>query len=178
MSVQAIFSLCVLICGFCGSPRKKSWRSFTRVLGFRDAASATPLVRKETSMSTPTVPVVRKPAGKLTFRVQRGPHFLTVAIQGEASFDQAEVIAAQLLRVPLDGSSLVVLDLAELTFISSRAIRALFEFGLALRQRGVEVRHANVQAHVWLALEAAGLGKLFEPMDLEPHTRPAANAGT
>ena len=115
---------------------------------------------------------------KLAFHVERGPQRLTVALRGEASFDQAEVLSARLLQIPLDGYSLVVLDLAELTFISSRAIRALFEFGLALRQRGVEVRHANVQAHVWLALEAAGLGKLFEPMDLEPHTRPAANAGT
>ena len=129
-------------------------------------------------MTVQTLPRRRRPECKLAFHVERGPHWLTVALQGEASFDQAEVIAAQLLRVPLDGSSLVVLDLAELTFISSRAIRALFEFGLALRQRGVEVRHANVQAHVWLALEAAGLGNVFEPMDLEPYTRPAANAGT
>ena len=115
---------------------------------------------------------------KMKFHVERRSHFLVVAIKGDASFDQAELVSARLLQIPLDGYSLVVLDLAELTFISSRAIRALFEFGLALRQRGVEVRHANVQAHVWLALEAAGLGKLFEPMDLEPHTRPAANAGT
>jgi len=125
-------------------------------------------------MTAQTIPA----ESKLAFHVERGPQRLTVALRGEASFDQAEVLSARLLQIPLDGYSLVVLDLAELTFISSRAIRALFEFGLALRQRGVEVRHANVQAHVWLALEAAGLGKLFEPMDLEPHTRPAANAGT
>jgi hypothetical protein len=30
-----------------------------------------------------------------------------VAIKGETSFDQAEVISAQLLRIPLDGYSLV-----------------------------------------------------------------------
>jgi hypothetical protein len=41
----------------------------------------------------------------------------------EASVDQAEVIAAQLLRVPLDGYTLVVLDLAELTFLSSLPMR-------------------------------------------------------
>jgi anti-anti-sigma factor len=111
---------------------------------------------------------------KLAFHVERRPHFLLVAIKGDASFDQAELVSARLLQIPLDGYSVVVLDLAELTFISSRAIRALFEFGLGLRQRGVEVRHANVQAHVWLALEAAGLGKLFELMDMEPHTPPAA----
>jgi len=129
-------------------------------------------------MTIATIAARRQVDRKLAFHVERRPHFLLVAIKGDASFDQAELVSIQLLQIPLDGYSLVVLDLAELTFISSRAIRALFEFGLALRQRGVEVRHANVQAHVWLALEAAGLGKLFEPMDLEPHTRPAANAGT
>ena len=129
-------------------------------------------------MTIATIAARRQVDRKLAFHVERRPHFLLVAIKGDASFDQAELVSIQLLQIPLDGYSLVVLDLAELTFISSRAIRALFEFGLALRQRGVEVRHANVQAHVWLALEAAGLGKLFEPMDLEPYTRPAANAGT
>ena len=129
-------------------------------------------------MTMQTIATGQKCECRMAFHVERRPHFLLVAIKGDASFDQAELVSARLLQIPLDGYSVVVLDLAELTFISSRAIRALFEFGLALRQRGVEVRHANVQAHVWLALEAAGLGKLFEPMDLEPYTRPAANAGT
>ena len=56
MSVQIIASLCVLVCALCGSPRKKSWRSFTRVLGLRDAATATPLLRKATSVTTQTIP--------------------------------------------------------------------------------------------------------------------------
>jgi hypothetical protein len=34
----------------------------------------------------------------------------------------------------------------------------------------VELRLANVQAQVWLALESAGLGTLFEPMVLEEQT--------
>jgi anti-anti-sigma regulatory factor len=67
----------------------------------------------------------QKPEGKIEFRLQRRPHFLRVAIRGEAGFDQAEVISAQLLRVPLEGARLVVLDLAELTFLSSLAMGAL-----------------------------------------------------
>ena len=47
-------------------------------------------------MTTPTIPAARKPACKLTFQVQRAPYFLCVAIKGEASFDQAEAISAQL----------------------------------------------------------------------------------
>jgi anti-anti-sigma factor len=128
-------------------------------------------------MTIHTVPTRRKLECKVVFHVERRPHFLQVAIKGEAGFDQAEVLSAQLLRIPPGAYSLVVLDLAELTFIGSQAIHALFEFGLGLRQRGVEVRHANVQAHVWLALDAVGFGKLFEPIDLGESTRPAASTG-
>jgi anti-anti-sigma regulatory factor len=124
-------------------------------------------------MTAQTIPPQHKPECKLAFHVERGPQWLTVALRGEASFDQAEVISARLRQIPLDGYSLVVLDLAELRFITSRAIHALFEFGLGLRQRGVEVRHAIVQADVWLALEAVGFGELFKPIDLEP--RPTAS---
>jgi anti-anti-sigma factor len=169
MTVQTLAYLCVL-CGLCGSPREKSWRSFAPVRGLTNEAITTSLVLKETSMTTQTMPTVRNPAGKLTFHVRRGPHFLCVAIKGEASFDQAEVISAQLLRIPRDGYSLVVLDLAELTFLSSLAMGALVEYRRGLWRRGIEVRLANVQAQVWLALESAGLGPLFEPMDLEQPT--------
>jgi anti-anti-sigma factor len=128
-------------------------------------------------MTSQTLLTGRKPACKLTFRVQRGPHFLCVTIRGEASFDQAEVIAAQLLRVPLDGHSLVVLDLAELTLLSSLAMGVLVEYRRGLWRRGVEVRLANVPAPVWLALESAGLGKLFESMELEERTCPGPGMG-
>ena len=128
-------------------------------------------------MTTPTISAGRKPECKLTFRVQRGPHFLCVAIQGKASFDQAEVISGQLLRIPLDSFSLVVFDLAGLTFLSSLAMGALVAYRRGLCRRGVEVRLANVQAPVWLALESAGLGKLFESMELEERTCPGPGMG-
>jgi anti-anti-sigma factor len=97
-----------------------------------------------------------------------------VAIRGEASFDQAEVLSAQLLRMPLGGSSLVVLDLAQLTFLSSLALGALDEYRRGVGRRGVEVRLANVPPQVWLALELAGLGKSFERIDPE---EPAPHGG-
>jgi anti-anti-sigma factor len=128
-------------------------------------------------MTLPALGTRWKPEGKLAFHVQRRPHFLLVAIQGEASFDQAEFISAQLLRISLEAYSLVVLDLAELTFLSSLAMGALVGFRRGLLRRGVEVRLANVQAQVWLALESAGLGTLLQPIDLPELTRPAACAG-
>jgi hypothetical protein len=67
MSIQANSSLCILLCAVCGSPRKKSWRSFTRVLGLRNEVDATPLLLKETSMTTQTIPTGRKPACQLAF---------------------------------------------------------------------------------------------------------------
>jgi anti-anti-sigma factor len=118
-------------------------------------------------MTIQTIATRRKLECKLAFHVERRPHFLLVAIKGEASFDQAEVISAQLLRIALDTYSLVVLDLAQLTFLSSLAMGALVEYRRGLGRRGVELRLANVQAQVWLALESAGLGKLFERIDLE-----------
>jgi anti-anti-sigma factor len=127
-------------------------------------------------MSAQTIPARRKPKCKLTFHIGRGPHFLSVAIRGEAGFDQAEVISAQLLRIPLGAYSMVVFDLAELTFLSSLAMGALVEYRRGLRRRGVEVRLANVQAPVWLALEVAGLWELFETLELEQPTRPPAMA--
>jgi anti-anti-sigma factor len=127
-------------------------------------------------MTTQTIPTRRRPECELTFHVQRGPHFLIVAIRGEASFDQAEAISAQLLRLPLDAYSLVVLDLAELTYLSSLAMGALVNYRGGVGRRGVEVRLANVQASLWLALELAGLWELFQPIDLEQQTRPQASA--
>ena len=119
----------------------------------------------------------RKQECKLAFHIERRPHLLLVAIGGEASFDQAEIISAQLLRIPLEAYSLVVLDLAQLTSLSSLAMNALVEYRRGLWRRGVEVRLANVPAQVWLALESAGLGKLFELIDLEESTRPTARPG-
>jgi anti-anti-sigma factor len=113
---------------------------------------------------------------KLAFHVERRPHFLVVAIKGEANFDQAEFISAQLLRIPLDGYSLVVFDLAELTFLSSLAMGALVAYRRGLGRRGVEVRLANVQEPIRSALEMAGLWTLFESMDLQGPTPPAVTA--
>jgi anti-anti-sigma factor len=121
-------------------------------------------------MSIQPIAKRRKLESKLTFHVERRPYFLLVAIRGEASFDQAEVISAELLRIPLDGYTLVVLNLAELTSISFLVMGALVEYRRGLWRRGVEVRLANVQAQVWLALEWAGLWKLFKSMDLEQQT--------
>jgi hypothetical protein len=42
----------------------------------------------------------------------------------------------------------------------------LVEYRRGLWRRGIEVRVANVQAQVWLALELAGLAQLFEAMNL------------
>ena len=127
-------------------------------------------------MTIATIAARRQVDRKLAFHVERRPHFLLVAIKGDASFDQAELVSIQLLQIPLDGYSLVVLDLAELTFLSSLAMGALVEYRRGLGRRGVEVRLANVPAQVWLALESAGLGQLFESMPLEELRGPPAMA--
>ena len=122
-------------------------------------------------MTRQTIATRRQPKRILEFHVESRPHFLLVAIKGDASFDQAEAISAQLLRIPLEAYSLVVLDLAELTFLSSLAVGALIEYHRGLCRLGIEVRLAIVQAQVWLALESAGVEKLFEVIDLEERPR-------
>ena len=127
-------------------------------------------------MTIATIAARRQVDRKLAFHVERRPHFLLVAIKGDASFDQAELVSIQLLQIPLDGYSLVVLDLAELTWLSALAMGALVAYRRGLWRRGIEVWLANVPAQVWLALESAGLGPSFKPMDLEQPTRPPALA--
>ena len=127
-------------------------------------------------MTSQTMATRRKPECKLALHVERKAHFLLVALKGEGSFDQAEVISAQLFRIPLEAYALVVLNLAELTFLSSLGMGALIEYRRGLGRRGVEVRLTNVPAQVWLALELAGLGTFFQPMELEQQPRPPAMA--
>jgi anti-anti-sigma factor len=127
-------------------------------------------------MTMQTLATQRQRECKLAFHVERRPHLLLLAIKGEATYEQAEFISAHLLRMPLDRYSLVVLDLAELTFLSSLAMGALVEYHRGLLRRGVEVRLANVQAQVWLALESARLGKLFGTIELPEPMQPAAGA--
>jgi anti-anti-sigma factor len=128
-------------------------------------------------MTSQTLPTRRQPDCQLAFHVERSPYFLLVTFRGEASFDQAEGISPQLLRPLLEAYSLVVLNLAELTFLSSLAVDALLELRRVLWQRGVEVRLTNVPSQIWLTLELAGLGQLFESIDLEAPPRLAASAG-
>ena len=120
-------------------------------------------------MTMQTLATQRQRECKLAFHVERRSHFLLLAIKGEATYEQAEFISAHLLRMPLDRYSLVVLDLAELTFLSSLAMGALVEYRRGLLRRGVEVRLANAQAHVWLAL-------VFGTMELPEPSQPAAIA--
>jgi anti-anti-sigma factor len=117
-------------------------------------------------MTVLTQATQQKADRNIELRAERRPDFLRVAIRGEASFDQAEFLSAQLLRVPLDGASLVVLDLAGLTFLCSLAMGALLEYRRGVARRGVDVRLANVEPRVWQALETAGLVRLFERIDL------------
>ena len=72
-------------------------------------------------MITGTIPTRREPECKIASHVERRPNFLLVALKGEGSFEQAGFISAGLLRIPLDAYSLVVLELAEVTFLSSLA---------------------------------------------------------
>src|SRR5262245_41875137 len=85
-----------------------------RAPGLRARLAIPPLYRRSTS-SARRLPMSvlinarrRKPECNMAFHVERRPQFLIVAIKGDASFEQAELISAELLRIPLDGYSVVV----------------------------------------------------------------------
>src|SRR5262249_41959963 len=135
-------------------------------------------------MTSPTPATRHRPEAKIELHVERRPQLLRVAVRGEASFDQAEVLAAQLLRAPLDGARLVVLDLAELTFLSSLATGALASYRRGVGRRGVEGRLANVQARSgwrwnrpgWGGWDGGGVGELSERRERGGPAPPAASA--
>ena len=51
-------------------------------------------------MTLPTPAMRRKPEAKIEFHVERRPQLLRVAIRGEASFDQAEVLQQRVHHPP------------------------------------------------------------------------------
>ena len=59
----------------------------------------------------------------------------------------------------VDAYSRVVLDLADLTFLSSLGMGALVQYRRGLSRRGIEIRLAKVQEQVWVALETPHHGQ-------------------
>jgi anti-anti-sigma factor len=90
-----------------------------------------------------------------------GDAVVLVKVRGEATGDRAADLDEQLRSSVRPGTRFVVLDLAGLTFIHPSALGALARFSRDLSRRGGEVWLASLQPAVWLALQVAGLARLF-----------------
>jgi anti-sigma B factor antagonist len=82
-----------------------------------------------------------------------GDGILVLALEGEFDLAAAPAMREHLDRACAGGARVVVLDLAEVTFLDSSALRELLRADAALRARG---------AHLLLAAVPAGVARLLE----------------
>jgi anti-anti-sigma factor len=89
-----------------------------------------------------------------------GDAVVVVQVRGEATGDQLADLDKQLRCLKL-GTPLVMLDLAGLTLVGRASLATLAELSRDLRRDGGELWLTGLQPAVWLALQVAGLARLF-----------------
>jgi anti-anti-sigma factor len=89
-----------------------------------------------------------------------GDAVVVVQVHGEATGDQIADLDKQLRCLRL-GTQFVILDLAELTGVDRAALATLAELSRDLSRKGGEVWLTGLRPAVWLALQVAGLARLF-----------------
>ncbi|MFO0966317.1 MAG: STAS domain-containing protein [Gemmataceae bacterium] len=89
---------------------------------------------------------------------------LILRVSGAATDGLADDFRRELARIPAP-NAIVVLDMEEMTEISSLVLGALMEFRHRLRRRRRELRVANVRAEVWSAFVAVRLDEMFPKFD-------------
>jgi anti-anti-sigma factor len=94
---------------------------------------------------------------------------VTIRLGGEARVQDADALEATLLRLTARRVPLVLLDLGELRFISTLAMRVLVDFWRSASRAGTQVRFAPAfQPEVRGALDRPDLVNLFGVWQGEP----------
>ena len=112
------------------------------------------------------------PAGRSAFRIQtrRDNGSVVVTLSGELDQETAPKLRSKLATlIPAAGSSSVVLDLAELTFVDSTGLATFAGAYTRLREQGGDLSVARASGPVSKALEITGLADIL--------TVPAEDAG-
>jgi anti-anti-sigma factor len=86
---------------------------------------------------------------------------LVVRIAGDAGVTQVAALEAELIKVLVKRPALVVLDLAELVFVSSLGMGALVKFRRGITSHGGQVRLAAMPSLIGDAFKRARLDLLF-----------------
>ncbi len=102
----------------------------------------------------------------LELDIWTGADTTVVQINGSADVSNAGEIAKGLLGVTARRTKIVVLDLSDLTFLSSLALGVLVEFRRGIVRCGGEVRVVGASRNVWDVFQRTGLDVWF---DAEPN---------
>ena len=98
----------------------------------------------------------------LSINVFETPSFVVVRLEGQGGFRSGDLLEEPLRRIGEGKPSLVVFDLAKLTFVASLFLRQLVMFRRNMSNHKGVVQMAAVQPQVREVLRAAGLEELFE----------------
>lgn len=91
----------------------------------------------------------------------------TLVVYGEVDVVTSPRLHEALEQLLEDGPSLVLVDMANVTFIDSSGLGALVVADRHLEERGSELRLVALSPRVTSVLEAAGLTDRFQTFDLE-----------
>jgi anti-sigma B factor antagonist len=98
----------------------------------------------------------------LGYEVTNGSGGVVVSLRGELDLASAPELQRRLLELlsrPVDG---LTLDLADLTFLDSSGLGALYRTRQAAGEQGVSLRLQEVPAHVMRVLDVTAMAQLFD----------------
>jgi anti-anti-sigma factor len=104
---------------------------------------------------------------------QHAAQGLIVRLIGDAGVAVAEEMEAKLMELTADKPRLVVLDLAQLSFISSLGMGSLVNFHKAIHRQGGTVRLAGAQP---LVADAFRRSRLHNLLDIRPTVEAAMSS--
>jgi len=101
------------------------------------------------------------PQDLLHIVTERGPSTIRIRVRGEVDLYTAPLLSAALAQSIVGDAAVVVVDLAEVTFMASSGLRVLLD-GLERAQRNrCELRLADQSAAVRRLVQVSGLSGVF-----------------
>ena len=98
--------------------------------------------------------------------------WVTLKVGGEVDILTSPVLEAELTTVLDEGSSSIVLDLEDVTFLDSTGLSVLLACSKRCQSQGGSIRLVSLQRNVRRVLEITGLMEVFQVQEDEPGTTP------
>ncbi|MFQ6131104.1 MAG: STAS domain-containing protein [Armatimonadota bacterium] len=93
------------------------------------------------------------------------PAVTIVSVDGEVGEEEAAALATQVREQIKMGRSKIVLDLSEVTFLTTRGIAELAAAAKRVRQRGGDLKIAGAKGDVWRVIEMVWLHRMITCYD-------------